>query len=292
MAVDRINEPSIRTYLKEIGRYPLLTGEEELNLARQIELAQHSPSDVPPEEQRHIQKRGEIAKRKMIQSNLRLVISIAKKYTGRGLELLDLIQEGTIGLIRGIERFEPARGYKLSTYVYWWIRQAITRALAQQAQTIRLPIHVIEKLNKVKRLHSGLTQELGREPSRAELATAAKLTPEQITFLLRVSYKTCSSNASVKQRQEQETSSLLDFLPSELPSPEELLESELNAAHVEQLLATVSEQERKVISLRFGFNEQQPLNSSQIGVKLGISSQRARQLKTSGLERIKKSVGC
>ncbi len=275
----------VRAYLTEIGRYPLLTPEEELELGRKVQLMMNPPPDADAEELERIQKQGQRAKDKMVRSNLKLVVSVGKKYQKRGIEFLDLIQEGTVGLVRGIEKFDPARGYKLSTYCYWWIRQSITRVLAQQARTIRLPVHITEQLNKVKRTRRELAQKLGRNPTLAELASAMGTTSEQITFWLQASQHSCSIDSLVGRNCD---TPMVELFASELPTPEDFLEMEDDADCIEALLAHCSDNQRRVICLRFGLADDKPLTLGQIGERIGVSRERARQLQADGFQRIRK----
>lgn len=281
---------SIRNYLREISRYPLLSASEEIELGQQVQLMMNPPDDVSLQELECIQRQGQRAKEKMVNSNLKLVVSVAKKYQKRDLEFLDLIQEGTIGLIRGVERFDPTQGFKLSTYSYWWIRQAITRAIAERGRVIRLPIHVVEKLNRLKKCRRELTQKLGRTPTLAELAEALETTSEQVSYWLEVAQRTSSIDMMVGKNYE---TPLLEMFPSELPSPEALLEAEANADYVQELLTHCTEHQRQVISMRFGLSGSPPLTMEQVGERMGLSKGRVRQLQAGGFERIRKrKSGC
>ena len=276
---------SIRNYLREISRYPLLSASEEIELGQQVQLMMNPPDDASLQELECIQRQGRRAKEKMVNSNLKLVVSVAKKYQKRDLEFLDLIQEGTIGLIRGVERFDPTQGFKLSTYSYWWIRQAITRAVSERGRVIRLPTHVVEKLNRLKKCRRELTQNLGRNPTLAELAEALGTTLDQVSHWLKVAQHTSSVDMLVGKNYE---TPLLEMFPSELPSPEALLEAEANADYVQELLTHCTEHQRQVISMRFGLSGSPPLTIEQVGERMGISRGRVRQLQVSGFDRIRK----
>ena len=275
----------IRVYLQEVGRYPLLTANQEVELAQQIQLMLHPPVGASVEELRFIQLQGRRAKDKMVRSNLRLVISVAKKYQKRDMEFLDLIQEGTIGLIRGVEKFDPARGYKLSTYCYWWIRQAITRAITEKSRTIRLPIHVSEKLNLFKKTRKELSHQLGRNPSSTEIAEAMKMTPEQLSVLLKAQERVTSTDVLVGVNRD---TPLSEMLPSELLSPDELLLVQDDANYARQLLDYCTDQQRQIISLRFGLDGSTPLTWNQVGTRMGLSIEKVRQLQIAGFHRIRK----
>ena len=277
----------IRSYLQEISRYPLLTASEEIELAIQVQLMRNPPGDVSPEELELIKEQGQRAKDKMIRSNLKLVVSIAKKYLRRNMDFLDLIQEGSIGLARGIEKFDPGRGYKLSTYCYWWIRQSITRALAEKSRTIRLPIHIVEKLNLLKKTRRELTQQLGRSPTLKELAVAMESTPEQITWWLSLTKHTTSLSVMVGNG---EGTELIELFESHLPTPEDYLESQIDADQIEALLSCCTNQQKEVIALRFGLGSDIPLTWRQVGDRLGISRENARQIHHAALGQIRKQV--
>ncbi|MBH8555975.1 RpoD/SigA family RNA polymerase sigma factor [Nostocaceae cyanobacterium CENA357] len=287
----------VRIYLQEIGRYPMLTADQEIAYGRQVqqmmaieqrknELIQQlhrSPTtaelaadaDKPEAEIAQILHLGQRAKQKMVTANLRLVVSVAKKYQGRNLEFLDLLQEGAIGLQRGVEKFDPNRGYKLSTYVYWWITQSITRAIAEKSRTVRLPIHITEQLNKIKKVQRELFQTLGRFPTMVEIAGALNLQPNQIREYLSASKQPFSLDLKVGDNQDTE---LNELLPDEGISPNEHITQELLRQDMKNLLASLKPTQREVLILRFGLENDQELTLAQIGEKLNVSRERVRQI--------------
>ncbi|MEH2026006.1 RNA polymerase sigma factor, RpoD/SigA family [Nostoc sp.] len=294
---------TVRAYLQEIGRIPLLTQEQEIFFAQQVQqmmkiLAESEKLTVElkrtptlPEwanqmelsEQELLQQlnQGKKAKQKMIASNLRLVVSIAKQYQRRNLELMDLIQEGTLGLERGVEKFNPALGYRFSTYVYWWIRQGITRAIAQQGRAIRLPIHINEKLNKIKRVQRELSQKLGRIPTTTEIAHALSLEPSQIREYLTLARQTISLDIRVGSDKDIQLQDLIeDYRYSENGyTTEESLNQE-----VESLLSSLSRQQQEILNLHFGLTDGNELSLEQIGQRMGISRERVRQIEKQALQ--------
>jgi RNA polymerase nonessential primary-like sigma factor len=297
----------VRTYLREIGRVPLLTREQEIIYGKQVQqmmslleakeaLAkelQREPTtdewatkvDVAIEELPETIKRGKRAKQKMIEANLRLVVAIAKKYQKRNMEFLDLIQEGTMGLERGVEKFDPTRGYKFSTYAYWWIRQAITRAIAQQARTIRLPIHITEKLNKIKKVQRELAQTLGRSPNANEIAKALELEPAQIREYLNLARQPVSLDIRVGDNQDTE---LQDLLEDDGPSPDHFMTQEALRQDIDTLLAELTPQQREVVSLRFGLQDGNELSLAKVGERLNLSRERVRQLEHQALAHLRR----
>ncbi|MCC5646098.1 RNA polymerase sigma factor, RpoD/SigA family [Nostoc sp. CHAB 5824] len=303
----RATDDIVRSYLQEIGRVDLLTREQEVIFAQQVqqmmnlvaakeELAvklKHEPTLQEWADQLELSievveqqlNQGHQAKQKMIQANLRLVVAVAKKYQHRNLEFMDLIQEGTLGLERGVDKFDPALGYKFSTYAYWWIRQGITRAIAQQGRTIRLPIHVFEKLNKIKRVQRELSQQLGRVPTTAEIAKALSLTPSQVRECLYLARQPFSLEARVGEQQDTE---LQDILEDDGPSPEDYAVEESLHQDLQDLLAKLSPQQREILTLRFGLTDGYELSLAQIGDRMGISRERVRQIEQKALSLLRR----
>ncbi|MCS7006054.1 MAG: RNA polymerase sigma factor RpoD [Thermoleophilia bacterium] len=257
---------SLRLYLREIGRVPLLTADQEVALAKRIE-------------------RGDLAaKQHMIEANLRLVVSIAKGYLGRGLSFLDLIQEGSLGLIRAVEKFDHRKGFKFSTYATWWIRQAVTRAIADKARTIRIPVHMVEKLNKVIHIERQLVQRLGREPTPEEIAEELEIDPEEVREILRVAQLPVSLEKPVG---EEEDSSLADFVADEqAESPFDTTSLVLRRADVEHALAALPERERRVLELRYGLNGAEPYTLEEVGRAFGVTRERIRQIENTTLRKL------
>jgi RNA polymerase primary sigma factor len=259
---------SLRLYLRSIGQVDLLTAEEEVDLAQRIE-------------------RGDMrAKQHMVEANLRLVVSIAKSYLGRGLSFLDLIQEGSLGLIRGVEKFDYRRGYKFSTYATWWIRQAVTRAIADKARTIRIPVHMVEKLNRVTQVERQLVQKLGREPEPVEIAAELELTVPEVRDILRVAQMPVSLEKPVG---DEEDSELGDFVADESSeSPFESATENLQRADVQRALDALPRRERQVIELRYGLRGHEPLTLEEVGRAFGITRERVRQIESNTLRKLKR----
>ncbi len=297
----------VRTYLHEIGRVDLLTHEQEIIYGKQVqqmmalsevkealaETIEREPTQaewaekvqLSEAELTKVLEQGQRAKQKMIEANLRLVVSVAKKYQKRNLELLDLVQEGALGLERGVEKFDPTRGYKFSTYAYWWIRQAITRAIAQQARTIRLPIHITEKLNKIKKAQRALSQKLGRSATPSEIAQELDLPTSQIRDYLTVARQPISLDLRVGDNQDTE---LRDLLEDEGQSPEQYMTSEALRTDINGMLSELTPQQRQVLTLRFGLEDGQELSLAKVGQQLNISRERVRQLERQALDQLRR----
>ncbi|MEA5508359.1 sigma-70 family RNA polymerase sigma factor [Crocosphaera sp. UHCC 0190] len=269
---------TVRHYLQAIGKTPLLSAEEEIKLAEQIQaMLPLLEKEILTATEEKIIEKGQNARAKMIEANLRLVVSIAKKYLHRGLSLLDLIQEGSLGLIRGVERFDPSRGYKFSTYAYWWIRQGMTRAIAEQSRTIRLPIHINESLNKYKKSLRELSLKLGRKPTQAEIAGIMDISVEKLQFIQQSAFRTNtrSLNLIIDENQTELEQLLSD---EESLSPSEFVKEQEKTSQIEKLLEMLSPKQREVITLRFGLCDGKPLSYKAIGKQCGISHERARQI--------------
>jgi RNA polymerase nonessential primary-like sigma factor len=302
----------VRSYLRDIGRVPLLTHEQEITLGRQVqelvaleeleaELELRAGGSKPSPEQlataaglspQQLRKRftaGRRAKERMVAANLRLVVSVAKKYTKRNMELLDLIQEGTIGLVRGVEKFDPTRGYKFSTYAYWWIRQGITRAIAEKSRTIRLPIHITETLNKLKKGQRDLSQLLGRTPTLTELAEAVELPEDEVKDLLCRARQPVSLETKVGDGDDTE---LLDLLAGDGELPDERLDGECLKGDLRALLDQLPELQGRVLKMRYGIGTadgslEEPMSLSAIAKQLGMSRDKARNLERKAIEAIR-----
>ena len=259
------NDP-VRMYLKEIGKVPLLTAVEEVSLAKRIE---HRDMD---------------AKRQLIEANLRLVVSIAKRYVGRGLLFLDLIQEGNLGLIRAVEKFDYRRGFKFSTYATWWIRQAVTRAIADQARTIRVPVHMAEMINRLIRVQRQLVQDIGREPTPEEIAAAMDTTPAKVRQILRISQEPVSLEKSIG---EEHDAQLADFIEDKQATvPVEAVSEIMLAEEINSVLAGLTRRERTVIELRFGLKGEHPRTLEEVGQKYGVTRERIRQIEAKTLAKL------
>ena len=304
---------AVRAYLHEIGRVPLLSHEDEIVLGKQVQqmmalleiksgLVEQLPeddasedkisqaewaaaADMSEDELSNHMRRGQRSKRKMIEANLRLVVAVAKKYQKRNLEFLDLIQEGTLGLERGVEKFDPMKGYKFSTYAYWWIRQAITRAIAQQARTIRLPIHITEKLNKIKRVQRELSQTLGRSPNAAEIGEELELEPKQVREYLSIARQPISLDVRIGDNQDTE---LQDLLEDDGASPEDYTVQQSLRQDIFKMLSELTPQQQEVINLRFGLADGNPLSLAKVGQRMSISRERVRQLEQQALKHLRR----
>tara|TARA_B100000579_G_scaffold351195_1_gene305190 strand:- start:949 stop:1956 length:1008 start_codon:yes stop_codon:yes gene_type:complete len=297
----------VRSYLRDIGRVPLLSHEQEITLGRQVQelmvlenvqLELESDLGEKPDENlvadkagistiqlKKKLKSGRRAKERMVAANLRLVVSVAKKYTKRNMELLDLIQEGTIGLVRGVEKFDPTRGYKFSTYAYWWIRQGITRAIAEKSRSIRLPIHITEMLNKLKKGQRELSQELSRTPSLSELAEYVELPENDVKDLMSRAGQPVSLETKIGDG---EDTILLDLLSNEIDMPAERIESDCMKGDLETLLEKLPELQNRVLRMRYGIDGDDPMSLTGIGRVLGISRDRVRNLERDGLRGLRK----
>ncbi|CAL9415938.1 RNA polymerase sigma factor RpoD [Streptomyces sp. enrichment culture] len=283
-----------RQYLREIGRIPLLTAAEEVELARRVEaglFAEEKLSTTPDLDSRlagdldRLVVLGRMAKRQLIEANLRLVVSVAKRYVGRGLTMLDLVQEGNLGLIRAVEKFDYARGYKFSTYATWWIRQAMSRALADQARTIRVPVHVVELINRVVRVQRRLLQERGCEPTPAEVAAHLGLPPERVGEVLRLAQEPVSLHAPVGEEDDLALGDLIE--DGDAASPVESAAFLLLREHLEAVLSTLGEREREVVQLRYGLVDGRPRTLEEIGRLFGVTRERIRQIESKTLNRLR-----
>ena len=291
------NDP-VRMYLKEIGKVPLLTAEQEVILAKAIDEGEAATAEidkaadngrkVSPTRLRELQRterHGQLAKKKLIEANLRLVVSIAKRYVGRGMLFLDLIQEGNLGLIRAVEKFDYNKGFKFSTYATWWIRQAITRAIADQARTIRIPVHMVETINKLIRIQRQLLQDLGREPTPEEIGREMEFSPEKVREILKVSQEPVSLETPIG---EEEDSHLGDFIEdSDAVVPVDAASFILLQEQLDSVLHTLSEREKKVIQLRFGLTDGHPRTLEEVGREFGVTRERIRQIESKTLSKLR-----
>ncbi len=268
---DDISDDSVRLYLREIGKIPLLSGEEELALAKKVVEGDKRSKD------------------KMAEANMRLVVSIAKRYSGRGLDFLDLIQEGNTGLLRAVEKFDPDKGFKFSTYATWWIRQAITRAIADQARTIRIPVHMVETINKLLRTQRRMTQELNREPTIEELAKELEMEPEKVEYVIKIKQDITSLDAGVGRDGEDEDSVLGDFIEDEDgATPEESATNQLLKEQVQAVLSTLSDREQKIIKMRFGLENGKSHTLEEVGQEFAVTRERIRQIEAKALAKLRK----
>ncbi len=267
--LDDVADDSVRLYLREIGKIPLLTSAEELALAQRVVAGEKRAKD------------------QMAEANMRLVVSIAKRYVGRGLDLLDLIQEGNTGLLRAVEKFDPDKGFKFSTYATWWIRQAITRAIADQARTIRIPVHMVETINKLLRTQRRLTQEMNREPTNEEIAAEMEMDVEKVEHIMKIKQDISSLDASV--RDDEEDSVLGDFIEDEdTTTPEESATGQLLKEQVKGLLSSLSDREQKILRLRFGLEDGKNHTLEEVGQEFAVTRERIRQIEAKALTKLKK----
>jgi RNA polymerase primary sigma factor len=293
-----VTSDPVRMYLKEIGKVPLLTAAQEVDLAKKIEAgveatakleeAEAKGIDLDPAERRRLERLEHIglqAKQQLVEANLRLVVSIAKRYVGRGMLFLDLIQEGNLGLIRAVEKFDYSKGFKFSTYATWWIRQAITRAIADQARTIRIPVHMVETINKLIRIQRQLLQELGREPTPEEIGEQMDMTGDRVREILKISQEPVSLETPIG---EEEDSQLGDFIEdSEAVVPAEAASFSMLQEQLQRVLDSLSERERKVIELRFGLVDGHPRTLEEVGREFGVTRERIRQIESKTLSKLR-----
>ncbi|MBP7767156.1 RNA polymerase sigma factor RpoD [Candidatus Saccharibacteria bacterium] len=267
--LDDIADDSVRLYLREIGKIPLLNNAEELALAQRVVAGDRRAKD------------------QMAEANMRLVVSIAKRYVGRGLDLLDLIQEGNTGLLRAVEKFDPDKGFKFSTYATWWIRQAITRAIADQARTIRIPVHMVETINKLLRTQRRMTQEMNREPTLQELAKELEIDVDKVEHIMKIKQDISSLDASV--RDDEEDSVLGDFIEDEdTVTPEESATGQLLKEHVKDMLGALTEREQKILKLRFGLEDGKNHTLEEVGQEFMVTRERIRQIEAKALAKLRK----
>jgi RNA polymerase primary sigma factor len=268
---DDISDDSVRLYLREIGKIPLLKPAEELELAQRVKAGHKDAKD------------------KMAEANMRLVVSIAKRYSGRGLDFLDLIQEGNTGLLRAVEKFDPDKGFKFSTYATWWIRQAITRAIADQARTIRIPVHMVETINKLLRTQRRLTQELNREPTNDEIAIAMEMDVEKVEYVMKIKQDITSLDAGVGRDGDDEDSTLGEFIEDEdAASPEDTAAVQLLKEQVGGLLGTLTEREQKILKMRFGLDDGKSHTLEEVGQEFSVTRERIRQIEAKALAKLRK----
>ena len=269
--LDDVSDDSVRLYLREIGKIPLLSAEEEMDLARRIVEGDKKAKD------------------KMAEANMRLVVSIAKRYSGRGLDFLDLIQEGNTGRLRAVEKFDPDKGFKFSTYATWWIRQAITRAIADQARTIRIPVHMVETINKLLRTQRRMTQELNREPTIEELSKELDMEPEKIEYVIKIKQDISSLDAGVGRDGEDDDSVLQDFIVDEdTVSPEDSASNQLLKEQVQEILSSLSDREQKIVRMRFGLDNGKNHTLEEVGQEFAVTRERIRQIEAKALAKLRK----
>lgn len=308
--LDDISDDSVRLYLREIGKIPLLNGDEEFELAQKVvanreELRTAHDRIVEIDELPADERTAELVKErqklktlatklsrpkdKMAEANMRLVVSIAKRYSGRGLDFLDLIQEGNTGLLRAVEKFDPDKGFKFSTYATWWIRQAITRAIADQARTIRIPVHMVETINKLLRTQRRMTQELNREPTLEELSVELEMEPEKIEYVMKIKQDISSLDAGVGRDGDEEDSVLGDFIEDEeTVSPEDSATNQLLKEQVQQVLGSLSDREQKIVRMRFGLDNGKSHTLEEVGQEFAVTRERIRQIEAKALAKLRK----
>src|SRR5579872_5260757 len=275
----------VRMYLREIGRVPLLSAEEEVRLARRMERGRSELTKPATMRDYRTIEDGEEAQRRLTEANLRLVVSVAKKYIGRGMSLLDLIQEGNIGLIRAVEKFDYTKGFKFSTYATWWIRQAITRAIADQARTIRIPVHMVETINRLIRISRRLLQDLGREPTSEEIAEQMEISPEKVREIIKVSQEPVSLETPIG---EEDDSHLGDFIEDHTAlAPADAASHQLLKEQVEDVLDSLTERERKVLQLRFGLDDGRSRTLEEVGKEFHVTRERIRQIEAKALRKLR-----
>lgn len=275
----------VRMYLREIGRVPLLSAEEEVRLAKRMERGRLELLKPAVDRDYRFVDDGEEAQRRLTEANLRLVVSVAKKYIGRGMSLLDLIQEGNIGLIRAVEKFDYTKGYKFSTYATWWIRQAITRAIADQARTIRIPVHMVETINRLIRISRRLLQDLGREPTSEEIAEQMEISPEKVREIIKVSQEPVSLETPIG---EEDDSHLGDFIEDHTAlAPADAASHQLLKEQVEDVLDSLTERERKVLQLRFGLDDGRSRTLEEVGKEFHVTRERIRQIEAKALRKLR-----
>ena len=268
---DDVSDDSVRLYLREIGKIPLLSAEEELALAQKVVAGDKKAKD------------------QMAEANMRLVVSIAKRYSGRGLDFLDLIQEGNTGLLRAVEKFDPDKGFKFSTYATWWIRQAITRAIADQARTIRIPVHMVETINKLLRTQRRMTQDLNREPTIEELAKELEMEPEKVEYVMKIKQDIHSLDAGVGRDGDDEDSVLGDFIEDEdAASPEDSAANQLLKEQVQDILSVLTEREQKIVKMRFGLEDGKSHTLEEVGQEFAVTRERIRQIEAKALTKLRK----
>jgi len=269
---DDVSDDSVRLYLREIGKIPLLNAEEELALAKRVVAGEKKAKD------------------KMAEANMRLVVSIAKRYSGRGLDFLDLIQEGNTGLLRAVEKFDPDKGFKFSTYATWWIRQAITRAIADQARVIRIPVHMVETINKLLRTQRRMTQELNREPTIEELAKELEMEPEKVEYVIKIKQDIQSLDAGVgRDGDGDDESTLGEFIEDEdSVTPEQSATTQLLKEQVQSVLSTLSDREQKIVRMRFGLDNGKSHTLEEVGQEFAVTRERIRQIEAKALAKLRK----